>query len=100
MQPFKFVNWRIGKLENLFFDVTIILNHQKHFEYYYNVFILFLRDLRQALNRWCSGMAQKKPCTFNLQLDHEESVSWGMGIVSFIPYFCLLVVGILVTLVA
>jgi len=46
-----------------------------------------VRDLRQALNRWCSGMAQKKPCTFNLQLDHEESVSWGMGIVD-VYYRC------------
>ena len=45
------------------------------------------RDLRQALNRRCSGMNQKKPCTFNLQLDHEESMDWGSGIVD-VYYRC------------
>lgn len=48
---------------------------------YSNEVMLIFRDLRQALNQRCSGMAQKKPCTFNLQLDHEESLSWGSGIV-------------------
>ena len=48
---------------------------------------LIFRDLRQALNRRCSGMAQKKPCTFNLHLDHEESVQWGQGQLLVISFF-------------
>ena len=32
-------------------------------------------------------MAQKKSCTFNLLLDYEESVNWGLGIVD-VYYRC------------
>lgn len=46
-----------------------------------------IRDLRQALNRRCSGMSKGQQCFFNLQLDHSESVPWGAGIVD-IYYRC------------
>lgn len=39
------------------------------------------RDLRQALNRRCSGLSRGQECSFNLALDHEESVHWGPGLV-------------------
>ena len=45
------------------------------------------RDLRQALNRRCSGMTNGRICSFNLQLDHEESQLWGSGLVD-IFYRC------------
>jgi hypothetical protein len=32
-------------------------------------------------------MTQRKPCTFNLKLDHEESINWGLGIVD-VYYRC------------
>jgi len=35
------------------------------------------RDLRQALNRRCSGLGRGRECTFSLTLDHPESVEWG-----------------------
>ena len=55
--------------------------------HFVNSFFIIFRDLRQALNRRCSGMTQKKACTFNLQLDHEASLGWGMGIVD-VYYRC------------
>ena len=45
------------------------------------------RDLRQALNRRCSGMANGRICSFNLHLDHEKSQIWGSGLVD-IFYRC------------
>ena len=45
------------------------------------------RDLRQALNRRCSGMANGRMCSFNLHLDHERSQLWGSGLVD-IFYRC------------
>ena len=55
--------------------------------YLSNKSLLIFRDLRQALNGWCSGMSRKTPCTFNLQLDHEKSLQWGQGIVD-VYYRC------------
>ena len=46
------------------------------------------RDLRQALNRRCSGMANGRICSFNLHLDHEQSQLWGSGLVD-IFYRCI-----------
>ena len=46
------------------------------------------KDLRQALNRRCSGMANGRICSFNLHLDHEKSQSWGSGLVD-IFYRCI-----------
>ena len=46
------------------------------------------RDLRQALNRRCSGMANGRICSFNLHLDHEQSQIWGSGLVD-IFYRCI-----------
>ncbi len=37
------------------------------------------RDLRQALNRRCSGLGSGLDCQFNLALDHPESSDWGSG---------------------
>ena len=34
------------------------------------------RDLRQALNRRCSGISKGVLCTFNLHLDHPDSATW------------------------
>ena len=39
------------------------------------------QDLRQALNRRCSGITNAKSCNFNLRLDHEEAAKWGSGLV-------------------
>jgi hypothetical protein len=39
------------------------------------------RDLRQALNRRCSGLGSGQECSFNLQLDHPEAAAWGDGLV-------------------
>ena len=46
------------------------------------------RDLRQALNRRCSGMTNGRTCSFNLHLDHEPSQLWGSGLVD-IFYRCI-----------
>ena len=46
------------------------------------------RDLRQALNRRCSGLANGRLCSFNLHLDHEQSQLWGSGMVD-IFYRCI-----------
>ena len=46
------------------------------------------RDLRQALNRRCSGLANGRICSFNLHLDHEQSQLWGSGMVD-IFYRCI-----------
>ena len=46
------------------------------------------RDLRQALNRRCSGMANGRMCSFNLHIDYEESQIWGSGLVD-IFYRCI-----------
>lgn len=46
------------------------------------------RDLRRALNRRCSGMANGRICSFNLHLDHEQSQLWGPGLVD-IFYRCI-----------
>ena len=40
-----------------------------------------LRDLRQALNRRCSGITSGRTCHFNLRLDHEPASTWGTGLV-------------------
>ena len=39
------------------------------------------RDLRQALNRRCSGLGKGQECSFNLELDHPESGTWGPGLI-------------------
>jgi hypothetical protein len=46
------------------------------------------RDLRQDLNRRCSGMTNGRICSFNLHLDHEQSQLWGSGLVD-IFYRCI-----------
>ncbi|TRY79437.1 hypothetical protein TCAL_13183 [Tigriopus californicus] len=45
------------------------------------------RDLRQALNRRCSGLSKGIECSFNLRLDHPESTAWGSGLID-IFYRC------------
>ena len=39
------------------------------------------RDLRQAINRRCSGFSNGEECRFSLHLDSPESRSWGPGLV-------------------
>ena len=38
-----------------------------------------VRDIRQALNRRCSGYSSGEECKFSLLLDQPESLSWGEG---------------------